>query len=318
MVEPDSIPYLSEQVLSGLNLSFGEIADEIEKTIRARANSKVWSAPKASFTTPDGRYVMSTMAVADEPPYLATKSLLLNPRNPEQGHPLMNSIVTLQDSETGIPLALLEGNWITAKRTAALSTVAARRMAAPDARVIAFIGCGVQARNHLAAFCEFLPIEMVVAYGRGRTSIDALGDTACKLGLRYTVAETPDEALKDADLVVSAITRVPGRNPFVDASFIKPGAFAALTDLGDPWVTESLSTFDRIVIDDTAQEAVMKDKLAPSDLIHGDIAGLVQNETPGRSRDIDRTAFIFRGYAPADFALATLAFTQYQMRQQSK
>lgn len=317
MVEPDAIPYLSEQVLSSLNLSFGEIADEIEKTIRARANSKVWSAPKASFTTPDGRYVMSTMAVADDPPYLATKSLLLNPRNPEQGHPLMNSVVTLQDSETGIPLALLEGNWITARRTAALSTIAARRMASPDARVIAFIGCGVQARNHLAAFCEFLPIETVVAFGRGQTNIDALHDTANELGLGYAVAATPDEALKDADLIVSAITRIPGRDPFVDASSAKPGAFAALTDLADPWVTDSLSIFDRIIIDDVAQEAVMKDKLAPSDLVHGDIGGLVQNEIAGQSSVNDRTAFIFRGYAPADFALATLAFNQYRLRQHS-
>lgn len=317
MADPESVPYLSEEVLSGLDLSFSDIADEIEKTIHARANSKAWSAPKASFTTPDGRYVMSTMAVADDPPYLATKSLLLNPRNPEQGHPLMNSIVTLQDSETGIPLALLEGNWITAKRTAALSMVAARRMASPDARVIAFIGCGVQARNHLAAFCEFLPIETVIAFGRGQTNIDALGDTATERGLGYTVAETPDDALREADLVVSAITRVPGRTPFVDASSIKPGAFAALTDLADPWVTDSLSTFDRIVVDDMAQEAVMKDKLAPSDLVDGDVEGLIQNEIAGRDSKSDRTAFIYRGYAPADFALASLAFSQHQLRQHS-
>ncbi len=317
MAEPESVPYLSEEVLSALNLSFSEIADEIEKTIHARASSQAWSAPKASFTTPDGRYVMSTMAVADDPPYLATKSLLLNPRNPEQGHPLMNSIVTLQDSETGIPLALLEGNWITAKRTAALSTVAARRMASPDARVIAFIGCGVQARNHLAAFCEFLPIESVVAFGRGQTNIAALRDTANALGLDYTTAETPGDTLREADLVVSAITRVPGRTPFVDASSIKSGAFAALTDLGDPWVTDSLSTFDRIVIDDMAQEAVMKDKLAPADLVHGDVEGLIQNEIAGRNCKNDRTAFIYRGYAPADFALATLAFTQHQRQQNS-
>jgi hypothetical protein len=63
--------------------------------------------------------------------------------------PSINSLVVLQDGDTGLPLAVIDGNWITAVRTAGLSAVAAQRFANPQASAIAFIGCGVQAQSHL-------------------------------------------------------------------------------------------------------------------------------------------------------------------------
>ncbi len=75
---------------------------------------------------PDVRYMMATLAAADDPPVLAVKSLLLNPRNSGQGLKPINVLVTLLDSETGLPLAVIDGNWVTAMRTTALSAVAAK------------------------------------------------------------------------------------------------------------------------------------------------------------------------------------------------
>jgi hypothetical protein len=57
--------------------------------------------------------------------------------------------MTFLDSETGLPLALIDGNWVTEKRTAGLSAVAAKRLARNDSVSAGFIGCGVQARGHL-------------------------------------------------------------------------------------------------------------------------------------------------------------------------
>ncbi len=99
----------------------------------------MWNAPKSALVLPDSRFLMSTLAVADDPPFIAMKSLALNPRNPERGEPLMNSTVILLDSETGQPLALLDGNWVTEIRTAALSAVAAKRLARPESAVAAFV-----------------------------------------------------------------------------------------------------------------------------------------------------------------------------------
>ena len=70
----------------------------------------------------------------------------------------------LLDSQTGLPLAVIDGNWVTARRTAGLSAVAAKRLARPDSASIAFIDCGVQARNHLDAFCDIFPLREVRAF----------------------------------------------------------------------------------------------------------------------------------------------------------
>jgi ornithine cyclodeaminase/alanine dehydrogenase-like protein (mu-crystallin family) len=83
--------------------------------------------------------------------FLAAKDLVVNFRNAELGLATLNSLIAVLDSETGLPLAIIDGNWVTAKRTAGLSAVAAKRLARNDAVSAAFIGCGVQARNHLEA-----------------------------------------------------------------------------------------------------------------------------------------------------------------------
>jgi ornithine cyclodeaminase/alanine dehydrogenase len=212
------------------------------------------------------------------------------------------------DSDTGLPVALVDGNWVTAVRTAGLSAVAARSMARPDSSVAAFIGCGVQARSHLAAFASMFPLRAVRAFGRGRPNIDALCAAAHDLGLEARVCDTPEDAMGDADLVVSSLTRSPGRARFLDAGALKRGAFAAIVDLVEPWRSETLDAFDRIVIDDLEQEAAMSIKLVQPELVTGDLSGLVLGAVEGRAGADERTAFAFRGHALGDLALATLAY----------
>lgn len=307
-MSPQSVPYYSGEVLEKLRITTLEVADLIEQLIRDRAEGNVWSAPKAAISVPDGRYAMSTMAVADDPGYLVVKSLLLNPRNPDSGQPLMNSIVSLQDGETGVPLAILDGNWITAVRTAALSVVAARRMARPQSQTIAFIGCGLQARSHLTAMMEAFPLTAVRAFGRGRPNLDALGTMAAELGLAFHEAPTAADAMHGADLIVSSLTRLAEAEPFIDADEVGAGAFAALVDLGRPWLPATLKRFDTIFIDDKVQEAGMKDQMVPAEQVSGDLTDLVLDPADLRTPKDRRAAFVFRGYALGDFALAALAY----------
>src|SRR6185436_12873794 len=147
----DRLRYLSHDALENLGLTTVEVVDSIEHVLTALRQARAWSAPKPVIKPPDGRYIMATLSAADDPPFLAVKALLLNSRNPERGLPTLNSLVVLLDSDTGVPLAMLDGNWITAVRTAGLSVVAAKRLARPDSSVAAFVGCGVQAHSHLRA-----------------------------------------------------------------------------------------------------------------------------------------------------------------------
>lgn len=304
----DNIPYLSEQDLVELGITTSEIIESIETLISGSAQSSVWSAPKAVILPEDGRYMMAALAASDDPALLAVKTVVLNPRNPSQGLPAINGLVTMLDSETGIPAAILDGNWITAVRTAGLSAVAAKYMARSDSSVIAFIGTGVQARSHLEAFADVYPLEEVRIFGRGQENIDRLSQLANELGKSVVVCASGKEAVTRADLTVSSVTYSATLEPFLDADWLKPGAFAAITDLGVPWRTASFPAFNRIVVDDLEQEAALPNKLAPPELVNGDLAGLVLGSFGGRERSDDRTAFIFRGHALGDLALSAVAY----------
>jgi ornithine cyclodeaminase/alanine dehydrogenase len=308
MTEGREILYLSEDDLAELGITTADSVRAIEEMIHGRAAGKVWWAPKASITPGDGRFMMATLAVANEPPVMAVKSLLLAPDNDERGLPRLNSVISVLDSMSGLPLATMDGNWVTAVRTAALSAVAAKRLAREDAAIAGFVGCGVQARSHLAAFASMFPLKEIRVFGRGRANIDALCAAASDLGLSSVVCDTGAEVLVDADLITTSVTFSDGVEPFLDAARMQPGSFATITDLAVPWFKESFASLDRVIIDDLEQEAAMEAKLADPAVVQGDLSGLVLGQAPGRGADTDRTAFVFRGHAIGDLALSALAY----------
>ena len=305
---PTSLPYLAQAHLEQLSITTAEVVDSIEQLILGQRRGTVWSAPKAVVVPGDERYIMATLALADEPRVLATKSLVLNPRNRERGLPAINSLVTLLDSETGLPLSVIDGNWVTARRTAGLSAVAAKRMARPDSASIAFIGCGVEARSHLDAFCDIFPLREIHAFGRGAANHDSLCRAAEARGLKAIASKTARDAIDRADLVVTSVTLLPHLEPFLDARWLKTGCFATMTDLATPWLPEGMMAFARIVIDDLAQEAKMSKPMVAPALVAGDLSGLVCGDLSGRANAQERTAFVFRGLAIGDLAVAALAY----------
>ena len=301
---PDRPPflYLDEADLSRLPIHTDEVVESLEHLVRREGEASLWTPSKTSVTLPDGRYLMAGVAAVDDPPVMAVKSLVLNPANPDRGLPQINATVTVLDSNTGLPLAVMDGNWITAVRTAGLSALAASRLANPDASSIAFIGCGVQARAHLRAFADRFPLAEMRAFGRGAANRDTLCAAGEERGLRAVASATGQDAIEGADLVVTTVTLSTDTPPFLDARGMKPGSFAAVTDFVAPWLRESLGAFDRIVTDDLAQP------LIEPDLFDGDLHAVLAGEIPGRQDATERTAFIFRGPSVADLALAALVY----------
>jgi ornithine cyclodeaminase/alanine dehydrogenase len=306
------IPYYSEEDLNGLDIKAQEVVEILEKLIRCSENNTVLSAPKAVILPPDGRYIMATLAFMDEPPLVATKSLVLNARNTDIGLPQINGLVTLLHGETGIPVAIMDCNWVTAIRTAALSVTAAKYLAKPDSSSMGFIGCGVQAQSHLKLFADMFPLQGINVFGRGQKNIDALCESASVLGLKSEVCETAQQAVESVDLLVTSVTHTDVSGPFLNADWLRSGSFAAIVDLGVPWHKDSFSTLDRLIIDDLEQEASLPNKLANPADVHGDLSALVMQNVSGRSKQDERTAFVFRGHALGDLALSALAYGKFK------
>jgi len=306
--QPAYLRYLSQSTLENLQLTTEAVIEGIETLIRGRSHLQVWNAPKAVVTPPDGRYMMATLSAADDPPFLAIKSLLLNPHNPQRGFKSINALVVLHDSDNGLPLAIIDGNWVTAVRTAGLSAVAAKRLAKPDASIAAFIGCGVQAHSHLRAFADLFPLKEIRAFGRGTVNREAFCHTAEEMGYSAIASSTAQDAVSGADLIISTVTISPQLTPFINARWLKPGAFASLTDLAASWHADSMSAFDRIVIDDLEQESKMQQPLVDPSIVSGDLTNLVNGDILARCSNDERTAFVFRGLALGDLAVAALAY----------
>ncbi|MGC3940781.1 ornithine cyclodeaminase family protein [Roseobacter sp. EG26] len=303
-----NIPYLSHDDLDSLNLSTPQIVAAIEAAIRGQAEGTVWSAPKAVIIPPnDQRYMMAALAAMDGPSLLAVKTVVLNPDNTANGLPQINGLVTMLDSVTGLPVAVLDGNWITALRTAGLSATAAKYMANPDASTIGFVGCGVQAASHLDAFVDLFPLKHMVFFGRGQANQDKLVKHAAERGLTTQACETGQDVVESCDLLVTTVTYTGGAKPFLDAAGMRPGSFAAIVDLAAPWKRDSFAGLDHVIIDDLEQEAALSNKLCDPSLIHGDLSQMVLGNIPGRHGPKDKTAFVFRGHALGDLALSALA-----------
>ena len=176
--------YLSDEILETLGVSTAEAVESIEMLLRARARAEAWDTPVNLLMVPDGRIMLAAMAVADDPPLLAVKSQTFNPCNADRGLAPANGVVSVLSSETGLPAAVLDVGWITRVRTAGLSVVAAKRLARPDSSIIAFIGCGAQARAHLQAIGDMFPVQEIRAFGRGSKKLGRVVRGGAKQRLR--------------------------------------------------------------------------------------------------------------------------------------
>lgn len=305
-----NIPYLDEANLKNLAITTQDVIAEIEDLIVKKSDNKAWSAAKAvlqpNTSESDDRYMMAALAAMDDPSLLAVKTVVLNPDNSNHNLPQINGLVTVLSSQTGLPVAILDGNWITAVRTAGLSATAAKYLARKDAKIAGFIGCGVQARSHLDAFYDGFPIEKVLLFGRGIRNIELTKELAISRGLEVEICDRFEDVVAQSDILTTSLTYTPQLVPFLKADAMKQGSFAAVTDLGAPWVKESFGRFDVLAIDDRVQEKSLPNKIADMKDINGDIFDLVMGRINKRSSDEERTAFVFRGLALGDLALTSL------------
>jgi len=149
-------------------------------------------------------------------PAWGLKEICVYPNNPSRGLDTHVGTVLLHDGETGVPLAIASGSAITEIRTAAVSAVATKLLARPDAAVLAIIGGGVQGRSHLEAIPLVRDIREIRVVSRTREHAEAL----CAYDPRARRLDSIEEAVRGADIVVTATN---SREPVVCREWIAPG-----------------------------------------------------------------------------------------------
>jgi ornithine cyclodeaminase/alanine dehydrogenase-like protein (mu-crystallin family) len=204
------------------------VADAVDVLERALLGGLDPSAdpPRAAVGTASGQLLLMP---AETPAGVGVKITSVAPANPARGLPRIQAIYVLMDAGTLTPVALLDGTALTVVRTAAVSALAVRRLAAPDAARLVVFGSGPQAEGHVRSLRAVRPVREVTVVGRDRARATACADRVAAPGLE-TRAGSPED-VADADLVVCATT---ARSPLFDGALVRNEACVVAVGSHEP------------------------------------------------------------------------------------
>lgn len=256
----------------------------------------------------------STLA---EPSAVGAKLVSVAHANVDRGLPSHLATIVLLDPETGALQAILDGRYITEVRTGAASAVATRHLALPDARVLAILGTGVQARSHLEALCRVRRIQEVQVWGpdvQQRRTFAA--EMAPRVGVAVRAVEDARTAVREAD-VIALTTSSP--EPVLFNDWVRDGTHivaigAYLPDQRE--MDSDLVARARLFVDSRRGAlAEAGDVLIPmsegrfdASHIAGEIGEVIAGDVPGRTSRRQVTVFKSLGMAVEDVAAAALAY----------
>jgi ornithine cyclodeaminase/alanine dehydrogenase-like protein (mu-crystallin family) len=180
--------YLSKDAVAAVGLEPGELIDAIERVFAAQASGEARPGPKAVVPVATGHSFHAMPGTLAIDGLAGMKFFGVVPGNPAHGLPNVSSLVVLSDIATAQPVCMMDGGW----RTAAMTAVAAKRLAHPERETAAFIGCGAQAHSHARLLREVLPrLRRATVLGRSPARRDAFAQALREAGSRCGARRCP-------------------------------------------------------------------------------------------------------------------------------
>ncbi len=247
---------------------------------------------------------------------IGVKLVTVFPGNRQRGLASVSALYVLLDGATGHPLALLDGEALTLRRTAAASALASTFLSRADSRCLLVVGTGALAPYMAAAHCAVRPIDRVLVWGRSRERAAATAAALAKDGMPANTVDTLQEGLAVADIVTCATT---AREPVILGADVKPGTHV---DLVGAFTREMRESDDALVAKaqvfvDTRAGALKEagDLVQPieagalsRDQVVAEMADLVLGRHAGRGLPTAITLFKSVGTALEDLCAARLVY----------
>ncbi|MBU0522780.1 MAG: ornithine cyclodeaminase family protein [Gammaproteobacteria bacterium] len=250
---------------------------------------------------------------------LGVKTVSIFPNNSARGLPGLHSVFILYDAATGAPLAILDGDVITSRRTAAASALAAKWLSRPDSSTLLVVGAGRVGSLLPEAYRSVRPIERVLVWNRLSESADTLVGNLREQGIDAHAVNSLEDAAQEADIITCATLSTA---PLIQGKWLKPGVHLDLIGGFTPAMRESDDECMRkgtVFLDTT--EALLKagDILAPIESgafneqrVAATLEQLCRGQHPGRTSRDEITVFKAVGTALEDLAAASLAYDAFQ------
>ncbi len=242
--------------------------------------------------------------------WLGVKIVTVHPGNAAQGLPAVHSTYLLSDAHTGQPLAMLDGDAVTARRTAAASALAASYLARPDAERLLIVGAGRVARLLAPAYQAVRTLRHVEVWNPTPARADALVAELCHSGINAALADDLETAVAQADIVSCATLATA---PLIQGAWLKPGTHLDLIGAFTPAMREAdaVAVQRAAVFIDTEAALHEAGELVGYDAsgVRGTLTQLCRGEA-GRSGEDEITLFKSVGVALEDLAAAVLVWKQ--------
>jgi len=292
----------------------------VEEAFRLRGAGAATPSAIAGLELAEGSLHAKMASLPLARAYAAVKVNANVPSNPvARGLPTIQGVLVLFDATTGVPLAVMDSASITTLRTAAASAVAAKYLARPDASTVTFIGCGVQARAHLAALVTVRTVRRVRAVDGRAAAVEAFCAFARdRCGLEADVAPSLREATLASDIIV---TSTPSTRAILDIDDVAPGTFIAAVGADNEHkqeISPALLGDAVVIVDDVEQCARLGDlhhAIAAGVMEVGDVRAsldqVVSATRLGRANERERIVFDSTGVAIEDVAAAALVFERF-------
>ena len=289
--------YLDEEQVRP-HLRMAELISAMEKALIDFSAGKVTQPVRSVITVdPPGGFFGMMPALAEG---LGLKIVTFYPPNAERGIPTHMATIFLVDPETGAPLAAMDGRLITEMRTAAVSAVATKLLARPDARILAILGSGVQARSHIEALRLVRNFEEVRVWSPNPEHAERF---AKEINAKAMSAEA---AVRDADVIVTATN---SRMSILQGAWLKPGCHVNAVGACRPdWRELDDDAMSNVIFVDSREGASKEsgDIILSGAKIHAEIGEALAAKIPSRANET--TIFKSLGMAVEDISAAMLVY----------
>jgi len=286
-----------EQVRKHLRME--ELIPAMEKALIDFSAGKVTQPVRLVITVdPPGGFF--GMMPARTPDGLGIKLVTFYPKNAERGIPTHMATIFLADPETGAPLAVMDGTLITEMRTAAVSAAATKLLASSDAKILAILGSGVQARSHVEALRLVRRFEEVRVWSPTKAHAEQF---AKQIGAKAMSAE---DVVRGADVVVIATS---SKTPVLCGTWLKGGCHVNAVGACRPdWRELDDEAMANVVFVDSREAAVKEsgDVILSGTEIYAELGEALARKVPARANET--TIFKSLGMAVEDIAAAMLVY----------
>jgi len=231
---------------------------------------------------------------------LGLKAVTFYPSNAERGIPTHMATIFVVDPETGTPLAIMDGRLITEMRTAAVSATATRLLAQPDAKILAILGSGVQARSHVEALRLVRRFEEIRVWSPNWEHAKRFAN---EVGAKAMSAE---DAVRGADVVVTATN---SKSPVLKGSWLKTGCHVnAIGACRPDWRELDNDAMSNVIFVDSREGALKEsgDVILSGTKIYAEVGEALAGKVPARANET--TIFKSLGMAVEDIAAAMLVY----------